>query len=196
MAKRERKGREEEWKGKEEFCAVVIFPLGKKPRRTRLHRTWIVQAYSPRGANVHPTGSTLRVMHGCLGPRESAPKPHLDRFRCSAGFTFVPNIQAHRQTDRQTDRPRNVQHVQPWAASCDAYNAASYRHRLTDRFILVRVVQQVRCVCSCFPMITIKRNQNDHDTDNRRSGSSLLTLVQVPWSGHRSELKVTEENYF
>ena len=67
-----------------------------------LHRTWIVQAYSPGGANVHPTGSTLRVMHGCLGPRESAPKPHLDRFRCSAGFTFVPNIQAHRQTDHGT----------------------------------------------------------------------------------------------
>jgi len=46
--------------------------LTKLPHR---RRTRTVQSYSPGGANVHPN-----LTHTSLGPPESIPKRHLDRF--------------------------------------------------------------------------------------------------------------------
>ena len=114
------------------------FSLGKKTRRTRLHRTWIVQAYSPGGANVHPTGSTLRVMHGCLGPRESAPQTSS---RSVQMFCRVHLCAKHTgtQTDRQTD------HGTCNMCSLGRHHAMHTMRPVTDTDLLTALYWSVWC---------------------------------------------------
>ena len=71
------------------FCCSKDFQCFSMSRTTRK-----IAPYSGRISISH-------LIHGSLGPRESVPKRHLDRFSC-----FDRAHGRDQQTDRHTDRPR------------------------------------------------------------------------------------------